>query len=76
VENARAAAVPRSSVFRCELSRTERLTLKEKLWPILKLDEDRVMIVDLGPVDGRGEECIEFWGLPRTVPRRCTSLIV
>lgn len=64
------------SVYRCELSKVELLTLKEKLWPILKLDEDRVMIVDLGPADGRGDECIEYWGAPRGMPRSRGSLIV
>lgn len=64
------------SVFRCELSPIELQQLKEKLWPVLNLAEDRVMIVDLGPADGRGDECIEFWGDPRVTPPVRSSVIV
>ncbi|MCB9953605.1 MAG: CRISPR-associated endonuclease Cas2 [Planctomycetaceae bacterium] len=56
------------SVFRCELTDMELQGLKEQLWPVLNLHEDRVMIVDLGPVAGRGDECLEFWGVPCSVP--------
>ncbi len=64
------------SVFRCELSETELQKLKDQVWPLLNLAEDRVMIVDLGPIEGRGDECIEFWGNPRVVPRNRSALIV
>ena len=37
------------SVFRCELNPLQLHALKEQLWNILNLDEDRVMVVDLGP---------------------------
>lgn len=53
------------SVFRCELSPTERQLVKEALWSILNWNEDRVILVDLGPAGRRGDECIEFWGKPR-----------
>jgi CRISPR-associated protein Cas2 len=53
------------SVFRCELSKTERQSLKEKLWNILNWNEDRVLVIDLGPTGGRGDQCIEYWGEPR-----------
>lgn len=33
------------------------------LTEIIKHDEDRVMIVDLGPVEGRAEERIVFMGV-------------
>lgn len=64
------------SVFRCELSAVELQRLKETLWPILNLSEDRVMIVDLGPADGRGDERIEYWGDPRVTPPQRTATIV
>lgn len=64
------------SVFRCELTDMELECLKMTLWPILNLSKDRVMIVDLGPIDGRGDECIEFWGEPRTVTADRTAVIV
>lgn len=54
------------SVFHCELTPVERLTLKQELWEILDFSEDRIMIVDIGPAGGRGDQCIEFWGEPRS----------
>jgi CRISPR-associated protein Cas2 len=64
------------SVFRCELSDMELQKLKDVLWPIVNLEEDRVMIVDLGPAAGRGDECVEFWGAPRVEPPDRTAAIV
>jgi CRISPR-associated protein Cas2 len=64
------------SVFRCELSATERQRLKEALWEILNWNEDRVMVVDLGPVGRRGDECVEFWGEPRIEPPSRRAVIV
>jgi CRISPR-associated protein Cas2 len=54
------------SVFRCELSEFEKQRLKESLWDVLHLREDRVILVNLGPVEGRGDDCTEFWGTPLT----------
>ena len=64
------------SIFRCELSAMELQELKMKVWPILNLDEDRVMIVDLGPVEGRGDQCIEFWGNPLHYPPDRHAIII
>jgi len=64
------------SVFRCELSPMELQKLKDVLWPILNLAEDRVMIVDLGPTKGRGDDCIEYWGDPRATPTDHAAIIV
>ena len=64
------------SIFRCELSPVERQLLKESLWAILNWEQDRVMLVNLGPVGARGDECVEFWGTPRVeIPSR-TAVIV
>ena len=64
------------SVFRCELSPTEKQAMKEALWDILNWGQDRVMLVDLGPSGARGDECVEFWGEPRVdIPAR-TAVIV
>ncbi len=64
------------SVFRCELTREELQQLQESLWPSLNLGADRVMIVSPGPIDGRGEECIEFWGTPLTLVGERAATIV
>lgn len=64
------------SVFRCELSPVERQLLKESLWSIMNWSHDRVMLIDLGPVDGRGDTCIEFWGEPRiALPSRGAAVV-
>ena len=64
------------SVFRCELSPMQLHRLKEELWEILNLAEDRVMLVDLGPAGARGDECVEFWGQCRMELPSRTAVIV
>lgn len=64
------------SVFRCELAPLQLHALKEGLWSILNLAEDRVMVVNLGPAGARGDECVEFWGQQRTeIPTRTATII-
>jgi len=64
------------SVFRCELSPTEKQLMKGALWEILNWQHDRVMLVDLGPTGARGDECVEFWGQPRAeIPGRCAVIV-
>lgn len=50
------------SVFECQLSRTELLQLKGELKETIHHDEDQVLIIDLGPSDGRGDRVIEALG--------------
>jgi CRISPR-associated protein Cas2 len=64
------------SIFRCELSPTEKQLLKDALWDILNLNEDRVMLVNLGPTGARGDDCTEFWGEPRTEVGNRAAVIV
>jgi len=64
------------SVFRCELNPLQLHALKEKLWSILNLDEDRVMVVNLGPAGARGDDCVEFWGSSRMEIAPRTAIIV
>ncbi len=64
------------SVFRCELSPSQRQRMKEDLWDLLNFAQDRVMIVDLGPAGARGDACMEFWGEPRTTPRERTAVVI
>jgi CRISPR-associated protein Cas2 len=51
------------SVFRCHLNDRGKVELVAALSEIIKHDEDRIMIVDLGSLDGRAEERIEFMGV-------------
>ena len=39
------------SVFRCELSRTEKQELVARLWEIINPGQDRLMFANLGAVD-------------------------
>ena len=64
------------SVFRCELSATEKQDLKEQLWEILNWKEDRVLVIDLGPTGGRGDRCIEHWGETREPVHERAATIV
>ena len=54
------------SVFRCNLTERGKIELVAALTEIIKHDDDRIMIVDLGPLDGRVEERIEFLGVHPT----------
>lgn len=64
------------SVFRCELTHVELHDLKERLVDVLNDAEDRVMIASLGPIEGRGDESIEFWGAPLTLtPDRGPTIV-
>lgn len=51
------------SVFRCYLTPKGRVEMVAALTELIDLSEDRVMIIDLGPVDGRVEDRIEFLGV-------------
>jgi len=54
------------SVFRCILRDRGRVELIAALTEIIKHDEDRIMIVDLGTEDVRADERIEFPGMHPT----------
>ena len=51
------------SVFRCDLTPKGRVELIAALTDLIKHDQDRIMIVDLGPADGGAMERIEFLGI-------------
>ena len=53
------------SVFRCDLTTKGKVEMVAALTDLINPDEDRVMIIDLGPKDGKVEERIEFMGIHR-----------
>ena len=63
------------SVFICDLSPRERVLLEAALTAILNLKEDRALIVDMGPSEGRGSASYTSLGNARQMPRR-TAVIV
>ena len=52
------------SVFLCYLTDQRRVQLHGALLAIINTREDRVLIANLGPLDGRGERTVEFIGAP------------
>ena len=58
------------SVFRCELNKREIIELRAKLAKTIHHDQDQVLFVDIGPVDGRGSGSIEAVGRPYLPPDR------
>jgi CRISPR-associated protein Cas2 len=55
------------SVFICDLTATELLSLKQALTREAHLSEDSIAIFDLGRPDGRGVESVEFLGVRRPI---------
>ena len=49
--------------------------MEEALTEIMNLKEDRVIIVDVGPVEGRGGEVVRALGR-QTKPRQREALVV
>jgi len=58
------------SVFRCDLSDRELVVMRAALEPLIHHGQDQVLIVDLGPVDGRAADCFSAIGRPYTCPER------
>ena len=63
------------SVFICDLSPKDRVWLEAALTDILNLKEDRVLIVDTGPSEGRGRDSFTTLGNARELPRRSVVVV-
>jgi CRISPR-associated protein Cas2 len=50
------------SVFRCDLTRMALAQLKERLSACINTREDQVLIIDIGPAEGRAAEAVESLG--------------
>jgi CRISPR-associated protein Cas2 len=64
------------SVFSCDLSDVELTLMKRAIGAIINHSEDRVMIVDIGPVEGRAVVAFDFLGVKLRVPAGTESVIV
>jgi CRISPR-associated protein Cas2 len=62
------------SVFGCDLSAKERAELAARLELLVDHSTDQVLIIDLGPVDGRGASCVQAIGIPYRASRRRTVI--
>ena len=58
------------SVFQCELNQRELIELRARLSELIHANEDQVMFVDVGPVEGRGSSSISAIGRPYLYPER------
>lgn len=56
------------SVFRCELNRRELVELRTKLAAAIHAADDQVLLVDIGPAEGRAVSCIKSLGRGYTHP--------
>ena len=50
------------SVFSCDLSPKERVILEETLTEIINLKEDRILIIDTGPAEGKAAKALKTLG--------------
>ena len=64
------------SVFQCDLSEVERLKLKEVLCAIINHAEDRVLIIDVGPADGRAMVAFECLGVQREAVTERRAVVI
>lgn len=63
------------SVFVCDLSAKERVLLEEALTEIIDLKQDRVIMIDVGPVEGRGSDVVRTLGR-QAKPKQREALVV
>ncbi len=50
------------SVFRCDLTKMMLARMKAELNEVIHAQNDQVLIIDVGPTEGRGEEVFESLG--------------
>jgi len=58
------------SVFACELNAKERAIMLARLDSLIHHQEDRIMVADLGPAEGRSRAAITFLGKVTPPPSR------
>ncbi len=63
------------SVFRCELDHRELVELRRDLAEVINANEDQVLLADLGPVAGRGDQVISSLGRAYMQPERLAIVV-
>jgi CRISPR-associated protein Cas2 len=63
------------SVFRCDLSDQQRAVMIATIDPLIDHSDDQILIVDLGPVDGRASTCVSSLGKTYTNPERRVIIV-
>ena len=64
------------SLFQCRLTPSERLTLRSETWDLINHATDRILLIDLGPEDGRGMLSMESWGQPLVDPAAHDGILI
>ncbi len=63
------------SVFRCDLTQLARATLVAQLHAMIDRAVDQILMIDLGPVEGRAATCIDAIGRKYMPPERTVVVI-
>lgn len=63
------------SVFVCELTDTQRVRMLTALAELIQTDQDRVLIVDLGPAKGSASDRVTFLGRQEPLPERSATIV-
>lgn len=63
------------SVFRCDLSLASRASMVAALTPLIDARADQILIVDLGPIEGRAATCVESLGRAYRPPERTATIV-
>lgn len=63
------------SVFTCELNRRELVELRRDLAGVIDAKADQVLIIDIGPADGRGRRAIASLGRAYVPPERMAIVV-
>lgn len=63
------------SVFQCDLPAVDLIKMKAELEEIINHNEDQVLVIDLGPTEGRPIKSVESIGLSVEVVTRKSQII-
>ena len=63
------------SVFHCELSRKEQVELEARLESVIDSKADQVLLIDLGPADGRAARAIRALGRAYVPPEHIAVIV-
>lgn len=63
------------SVFRCDLTERRRIEMVAALHELIDHATDQVLVIDLGPVDGRASICVSSIGRAYSNPERTVVIV-
>ena len=63
------------SVFRCDLTDRRRVELVAALHDLIDHAADQILMIDLGPVDGRASVCVSSIGRAYSNPERTVVIL-